>query len=165
MTTVHSIGHSNHAIERFIDLLRQHGVTTLVDVRSHPYSRWAPQFRKEALSRALTAAGIAYVFLGDALGGRPKGKEFYDAKGHVDYQRRSAAPGFQEGVDRVVEIAQTRAVAILCAEEDPTRCHRRSLVTPALQKKEIAVLHIRGDGRVQSDDELRRGKDQLSLWG
>lgn len=146
-TTVHTIGHSNHSIERFIALLRGHGINTLVDVRSRPYSKWAPQFQKSFLSRSLTAEGIAYVFLGDELGGRPEGREFYDAEGHVDYERRAQALDFQTGIDHLVEIARTASTAMMCAEEDPTGCHRRLLVTPALERKGIVVLHVRGDGR------------------
>jgi uncharacterized protein (DUF488 family) len=164
MTTVHTIGHSNHPIERFIALLRQHGVATLVDVRSRPYSRWAPQFQKSALARSLADERIAYVFLGSELGGRPDGKEFYDAEGRVDYERRTGAREFQVGVDRLVEIARDASTAILCAEEDPGNCHRRLLVTPTLQRKDVAVLHIRGDGRVQPEDELSGRKPQMRLF-
>lgn len=163
-TTVHTIGHSNHPIERFIALLREHGIDTLVDVRSRPYSRWAPQFQKLALARSLTAEGIAYVYLGDALGGRPEGREFYDAEGRLDGQRRALAHDFRIGIDRLVEVARRGSTAMLCAEEDPTRCHRRLLVTPALQGRSVAVQHIRGDGRVQQDDELGERKLQLRLF-
>lgn len=163
-TTVHTIGHSNHLIERFIALLREHGIETLVDVRSRPYSRWAPQFQKSRLSRSLTAASIAYVFLGDELGGRPEGREFYDAEGHVDYGRRAQAPDFQASVGRLIDVANQGPTAILCAEEDPGRCHRRLLVTPALQQRGLTVRHIRGDGRVQSDEEFRGQTPQLHLF-
>lgn len=163
-TTVRTIGHSNHPIERFIALLREHGIETLVDVRSRPYSRWAPQFQKSFLSRSLTAAGIAYVFLGDELGGRPEGREFYDAEGHVDYERRARARDFQTGVARLLEIARERSTAIVCAEEDPGHCHRRLLVAPALQQNDVTVEHIRGDGRVQTEDEFGGGKPQLRLF-
>ena len=64
---LYTIGHSNHEPEVFLGLLRQHGVTAVGDVRSHPYSRYVPQFSRESLEAALTAAGIAYVFLGKEL--------------------------------------------------------------------------------------------------
>lgn len=162
-TDIHTIGHSNHPIERFIALLRQHGIATLVDVRSRPYSRWAPQFQKEALSRSLAAVPLAYVFLGQELGGRPEGAEFYDAEGHVDYERRAGAAEFRAGIDRLVAIAR-QGSAIMCAEEDPIRCHRRLLVTPALQRSGVTVEHIRGDGRVQTENELGGRKPQLRLF-
>jgi len=162
--TIHTIGHSNHPIDRFIDLLRRHGVRTLVDVRSRPYSRWAPQFQKRALSRSLELEAVAYVFLGDELGGRPVGEGLYDRRGRLDVERRAQARDFQAGVDRLVEIAQASPVAILCAEENPARCHRRLLVTPALRLRGWTVAHIRGDGRVEDDQDLRAESVQRELF-
>lgn len=67
---IFTIGHSNHTIETFIELLHQHQVTALADVRSSPYSRRFPQFNQSALKTALKTANIAYVPLGDNLGER-----------------------------------------------------------------------------------------------
>lgn len=163
MTTIYTVGHSNHAAEHLVGLLLQHGITVLADVRSRPYSRWAPHFQKAALSRSLEAAGIEYVFLGQELGGRPDGGEFYGADGKVDYARRAQAADFQAGIEQLIGLARNRSAAILCAEEDPARCHRRLLVAPALRRKDIAVVHIRGDGRVQPDEELRASSDRKSV--
>ena len=65
---LYTIGHSNHEIAVFLGLLRQHGVTAVGDVRSQPYSRYVPQYSRDALEAALADAGIAYVFLGKELG-------------------------------------------------------------------------------------------------
>ena len=69
--TIYTIGHSDHSVAAFVDLLRQHGITTVVDVRSQPYSRWAHQFNRETLARDLKELGFTYAFMGNALGGRP----------------------------------------------------------------------------------------------
>lgn len=164
MTTIFTIGHSNHPAEHFVDLLRQHGIATLADVRSLPYSRWAPQFRKEALARSLGDARIEYVFLGRELGGRPDGAEFYTADGKVDYARRALAVDFQAGIAQLLELVRSRPTAIMCAEEDPGRCHRRLLVTPALVERGIVVDHIRGDGRLESEGAVQEGAPQLRLF-
>lgn len=164
MTTIYTIGHSNHTLEHFLSLLRQHCIATLVDVRSHPYSRWVPHFRRDELSRALAGADVDYVFLGRELGGKLQGSEYRDERGRVDYVRRAQAPDFQAGVERLRELAGRRRVAIMCAEEDPERCHRRFLVTPALRRRGDDVRHIRGDGREQSDDDLAEGSSQLGLF-
>jgi len=163
-TTVFSLGHSNHALERFLALLRQHGICTVADVRSRPYSKWAPQYKKEALARSLRAAGIDYVFLGGELGGKPEGDEYDDGHGGVDYARRAKAPDFQAGLDRLIGLAGTQPTAILCAEEDPERCHRRRMIAPALAERGVSVDHIRGNGRVQADRELDDASPQLSLF-
>jgi uncharacterized protein (DUF488 family) len=59
-----TIGHSNHSMEHFLDLLRRHAVQVVADVRSSPYSKYATQFDREPLMEALRAAGFQYVYLG-----------------------------------------------------------------------------------------------------
>ena len=119
MTAIYTIGHSNHSIEHFLGLLKQHGISTLVDVRSRPYSKWAPHFQKNPLSQSLWDGGVDYLSLGAELG-----------DGHVDYARRAQAAEFQVGIGRLEKLRRSGPTAFMCAEEDPTRCHRRLLVTP-----------------------------------
>lgn len=59
MDRIYTIGHSNHGIEKFLALLEQHGIETVFDVRSQPYSRFNPQFKYRALGQALEGAGIS----------------------------------------------------------------------------------------------------------
>jgi uncharacterized protein (DUF488 family) len=153
MTAIYTIGHSRHSAERFVQLLRQHSIARLVDVRSYPASRWSPQFSKVALAQMLASHAIEYVFLGRELGGRPEGPEFYRPDGTVDCERRSQAPDFQAGVERLVGLARGRRTVILCAEEDPARCHRNLLVAPALRRAGMTVVHVRGDGRLETEGE------------
>src|SRR4051812_24830189 len=107
-----SIGHSNHDLERFLELLRARGVEVLEDVRSQPYARYATHFSQETLRPAVTAAGVKYLFLGRELGGRPEGDEFYDAEAHVRYDRLAVAPLFLEGIERIVRGGRQYAVAL-----------------------------------------------------
>lgn len=164
-TTLYTIGHSRHPLAHFMDLLKRHGIRTLADVRSRPYSRWAPQFRKNPLAGSLELGGVEYVFLGSGLGGRPDEAAFYDAGGQVDYTLRRNAPDFLEAIEQLGEIAARQPTAIMCAEEDPRRCHRRLLVTPALLSREIGVVHIRGDGRLEREGEIGDVSPQLPLFG
>jgi uncharacterized protein (DUF488 family) len=162
MTCIFSVGHSRHTAEHFLSLLRSHVIERLVDVRSHPVSKWSPQFTKAALAQA--SDSIEYVFLGRELGGRPEGAEFYRADGSLDAARRAAAPDFAAGLARLVQLAAERRTAMLCAEEDPARCHRRLLVAPALRRAGVAVLHIRGDARIEPDDGALAARGQLGLF-
>lgn len=154
---VYSVGHSNQSLDAFLALLKRHGVEGVADVRSAPYSRHAPHFNRPELERAVRAAGLAYVFLGRELGGRPEGDEFYDAEGHVLYGRVARAPFFQDGLRRLVEGARRRRVAMMCAEEDPAVCHRHRLVARVLTERGMPVRHLRGDGRIQTDAEVAGG--------
>lgn len=168
--TVLTIGHSNHPLETFLARLREHQVTMVVDVRSSPYSGYASQFNKEAIRAALDARGIEYLFLGDLLGGRPEGGQFYDAGGHVLYDRVAESAAFTRGIDRLCDHLPTRRVTLLCGEEDPTNCHRRRLIGRVLGGRGVRVLHIRGDGHLQSEEALakeetfRKTKGQMTLF-
>lgn len=149
-----TIGHSNHPLEKFIELLRRHRVEVVVDTRSQPYSRHAPHFNRDALRAALTGAGIRYSFLGEELGGRPRGEEYYDAEGYVRYDRVAAADFFQSGIARVKRGAIKYRLALLCAEENPEGCHRRLLIARVLCGDGFTVDHIRGDGRLEREREF-----------
>lgn len=159
---VYTIGHSNHTLEAFLNLLCRHQIEVLIDTRSAPYSRFAPQFNKDALKAAVLEQGIKYGFYGKELGGRPEGDEFYDAQGHVLYGEVAQSALFQEGLARLIGGAQTRRVALLCSEEDPNVCHRRLLVTRVLDRLGVNVAHIRGDGRIEYERELQAAEACLA---
>ena len=163
-----TIGHSNHQVEHFLDLLKSHSVQVVADTRSYPYSEYATQFDQKPLKMALEVDGIGYVFLGRELGGCPDGDEFYDEQGHVLYSRVAETELFREGVSRLEKGIREYKVAMLCAEENPAACHRRLLVGRVLSNRGIQVDHIRGDGRVQTEAELAvetdPAKDQLALF-
>src|SRR5262245_11231288 len=82
-----TIGHSNHTMAVFLELLAKHGIEVVVDVRSAPYSRYVPHFNKPSLEEALGQTPIKYLYLGRELGGRPDGREYYDEDGHALYAR------------------------------------------------------------------------------
>ncbi|HVS23096.1 MAG TPA: DUF488 domain-containing protein [Gammaproteobacteria bacterium] len=149
MTDVCTIGHSSHPFEKFLELLRAHGVTEIADVRSHPVSRFAPQFGAKRLRAALEAAGIAYSFVGQELGARSNDPACI-VDGRVDYERLARTPRFAQGLERVVASAERGRVALLCAERDPFDCHRAILVCRALLERGVDAMHIREDGAIES---------------
>jgi hypothetical protein len=169
-STIWTIGHSNHPLDLFLDLLARCQIGMVIDVRSSPYSRYASQFNRETIRPALENRGIRYLFLGDLLGGRVEDQQFYDQQGHVLYGRLAQSPGFRQGVEQLTESLGHCRAAILCGEEDPANCHRRLLVGRVLQERSVQVVHIRGDGRQQTEAELaaeekfRKTKGQLSLF-
>ena len=171
MPTIYTIGHSNHGLPEFLALLARQRIEVLVDVRSRPYSRYTPHFAAQALQAAVTGAGCRYLFLGRELGGRPEGAEYYDDSGRVDYARVARSSLFRAGIDRLHAGVARYRVALLCAEEDPTGCHRRRLVGRVLAEEGVAVLHIRGDTTINSEAEIAAAEapaaptNQLSLFG
>jgi uncharacterized protein (DUF488 family) len=149
-----TIGHSSQPIEKFVNVLQKHAIQIIADARSHPVSQHAPHFSRDALEPALVAAGLGYVHLGETLGGRPRGSEFYDDAGHVLYWKVARSPFFLQGIDRLEKWKQRYSVAVLCSEENPQSCHRRLLVGRVLRERGWEVLHIRGDGRIETEDEV-----------
>lgn len=135
-------------------LLRQHNIEVLVDVRSSPYSRYVPQANRESLARTLESAGIGYVWMGERLGGKPKG-----AIG--DYDKLRASHGFRQGVSSLLGLGAERRVAIMCSEGDHRQCHRHKLITPALLDLGVHVVHIQPDGSLVDEDKEPK---QLALF-
>ena len=153
---IFTVGHSNHPIGVFIALLTAHGIAVLADVRSHPHSKYVPQFNSRELKAALAAEGIRYTFLGKELGGHPADPDCYDADGRVLYSRLAESPNFLEGIRRVEKVTRECRVAMMCSEEDPSECHRHLLIARVLRKMGFGVRHIRGGGSVQTEDEMYR---------
>jgi uncharacterized protein (DUF488 family) len=149
-----TIGHSNHSLEVFLSLLSAQAIEVVVDTRSQPYSRYSTQFNGDALPGELSKVGIKYLFMGNELGGRPKQQQFYDDEGHVLYSRLAQSDLFQEGIERVEKGINNYRVALMCSEEDPTVCHRFLLIGRVLKERGAHIQHIRGDGRLQSNEEL-----------
>ncbi|HSS64884.1 MAG TPA: DUF488 domain-containing protein [Gammaproteobacteria bacterium] len=152
--TLYTFGHSGHSIDVFIALLKRHHIERVVDVRGQPYSRRNPQFNRERLAGCLESKGIDYVWGGKHLSGRPAEARFYAPGGEVLWDELTRRPEFQEALDSLAAAAQSCRLALVCAEEDPTRCHRRFLLTPPLRKRDVEVLHLRGDGRVEPESAI-----------
>jgi uncharacterized protein (DUF488 family) len=150
-----TIGHSNHAALRFVDLLHGAGVDCVADVRSVPFSRRNPQFSQKALTGSLKDAGIAYWFLGDALGARPKDPACYEG-GKASYARIAAAPAFQDAIAVLIKRSEQARIALMCAEKEPLDCHRTILVGRALAHRGAELCHICADGSIEPHTELEQ---------
>jgi Protein of unknown function, DUF488 len=148
-----TIGHSSLAYGDFLRRLDMSGVTAIADVRSSPYSRRSPQFGKKELSDALRLSGIAYVFLGKELGGRPTNPKLFNY-GIADYERMAAEPEFLEGLLRVAHGAQRYKIALMCSEASPFDCHRCLLVGRALHERGASVKHILSDDSLCSQNDI-----------
>jgi uncharacterized protein (DUF488 family) len=165
---VFTIGHSRHHPEFFIRLLADAGVDLLIDVRSTPASRFAPWSGAKALPRLLAAADMDYLYLGDALGGKPRGQGMW-TDGRPDGDKIRRAPGFEAAIERIVALAESRRPALMCAEADPNRCHRTSLLAPALAARGVSVVHLLADGGRLAHQALTEGHGsadggQRGLW-
>ena len=142
---VFTIGHSTHVLPDFTTLLRRNRIEQVADVRTLPRSRRHPQFDMDALRAALRAEGFGYAHL-PQVGGlrRPAEGSSNDGwdneafRGYADYM---ATPEFAEGLERLGRLAARRPTALMCAEADWRRCHRR-LLSDALVVAGWRVRHI-----------------------
>jgi uncharacterized protein (DUF488 family) len=143
--TVFTIGHSTHPIAEFVEILTAHGVETVVDIRTVPRSRHNPQFDQATLPGLLADAGLDYVYLKELGGLRKTDKNSVNGgwrnlsfRGYADHMQTTE---FLSGVEKLIDLASHRQVAIMCAEAVPWRCHR-SLVGDALLVRSITVEDI-----------------------
>jgi uncharacterized protein (DUF488 family) len=150
-----TIGYGARSMPEFLEALRAADVEYLVDVRSAPYSRFKPEFSKRALAAELEAHGIRYVFMGDALGGKPDDPRMRDASGRVDYERLRLSPAFHAGLERLAAGWEGDCrIALMCAEGRPQACHRTKLVAEELVRNGVPVAHIDEQGAIRSHAEI-----------
>lgn len=148
---IYTIGHSTHSLEDFIELLKSRGVAAIADVRSAPYSRFQPQFNREALTKSLSDSGIEYVFVGDSIGGRSANEDDYE-NGRVVYARLKQNDCFENGIRRVIMGSEKYKLALMCSEKEPIECHRTLLVGQTLFEQGVSVTHIHPDGTLESHE-------------
>ncbi len=150
--TVWTIGHSTRTWEEFLDLLREHRISLLVDVRHFPRSAHVPWTNRDSISPSLAAAGIGYAHL-EALGGyRRPSKDSVNTgwrnAGFRGYADHMGSRDFAAALEGLISLAKTQPTAIMCAEAVPWRCHR-GLLADALLVRSVRVVHILSPGTTQ----------------
>lgn len=146
MATLYTIGHSNHSLEEFLEILKAYQIKILVDVRTVPKSRYVPWFNQTALKKSLAKEKIIYKHMA-ALGGLRKtnpnsinqGWHNSSFRGFADYMQ---TPEFFSALKQLNELIKGHQhVAIMCAEAVPWRCHR-SLISDAEVVRNVKVIEI-----------------------
>lgn len=139
---IFTIGHSNLPLDTFVGLLRQHNISTLIDVRSQPFSGYSPQFNQDNLASHLELNSIKYKFLGDKLGGHPKQKR----ASRSNRLKLKPKQLYQLGITELIQIAEQERTVIMCSEGDFKECHRYYLISKTLTLQGLEVKHIQSDG-------------------
>lgn len=164
---IFTIGHGNIKLNKFLDILTQHGINVLVDVRSVPYSQYARQFNREIMKDEISSSeNINYLFLGKQLGGRPTNPDLL-TDGVPDFSKMRKDPVFRSTLEQVIAYATDEGgkVALMCSEEDPEKCHRYLLISECIFEQGFEVYHLRHSGKVILHSELRKNitPEQLCL--
>jgi len=150
-SAIYTIGYGNRRIEDFINLLHKHEIDLLIDVRSRPFSRFNPNFRKKSLELHLINNNIRYLFLGQELGGKPTDQSCY-SENEVDYQKIKSKPFFKSGIQEVTKLTENGyTVALMCAEQSPVHCHRKLLVGDYLESLGYSIIHIDKYGAILNE--------------
>ena len=159
---IHTVGHSNMSVDELAVMLKQRGITRVIDVRSTPYSRYVPEFNRDNIRATLDRNGVGYTHMGDALGGRPQDDRLYDKDGRANYELMAQEKTFQDGVRQVEHMAEESHTLLMCTEADPLRCHRTLLVSQKLASRGADIIHLMRDGQQESHEETM--EKLLALW-
>lgn len=152
-TPIYTIGHSTHSLDEFTSLLKAIDITAIADVRSSPFSGRSPHYNRRQLEASLNERDIDYRFFGKALGGRPKDPKLY-IRGTANYEAMAQTDAFKEGISKLLKGSSKHRLALMCSENDPIECHRCLLVGRALFERDVPILHVLPDGKVQSQHDV-----------
>jgi uncharacterized protein (DUF488 family) len=164
---IYTVGYGGRSVDELVCVLQDYHIDFVIDVRSAPYSKFNPDYSKDALEQRLKPAGFRYVYMGDLLGGRPRDESCY-TNGYVDYEKLREKQFYLDGIARLRKAwEQQLRVAVLCSEGKPQACHRSKLIGVTLEEQGIGVMHIDERGYQKSQqtvmDLLTDG--QLPLFG
>ena len=162
MGKLYTIGSSVMEQEEFFRLLTGKQVDILVDVRSTPYSKYTPQFNKEALEEKTKLTGIQYQHEPEAFGARQKDPALYTKEGYLDFDKMRKSAAFkQKAAEYMAEADNGKNIAFMCTEKDPISCHRAIMVARGLALEGASVEHILQNGKILSQEELDERLVQL----
>jgi len=151
---IFTIGHASWTLSGLIDHIKGRGVTHLVDVRSSPFSKFQPDFCEKPLEKSAIRSGLTYIPMGDQLGGKPPHADCY-TEGKVAYDKVMQRDFFRRGIARLLEsYQQGLTICLLCAEGDPTSCHRTQLIGRALAATGIQLIHLLPNGTSRTQSEV-----------
>ncbi|RRR71812.1 MAG: DUF488 domain-containing protein [Candidatus Viridilinea halotolerans] len=152
---IYTIGHSTHSFEQFYDLLAVHNINCVIDVRSVPFSRIAPQYNKPILSSKLKTVEIRYSHFGSEFGARHTDMNLLDNDGKVDFEKVRKTEQFNQGIQRLHSgLGMGYRIVLMCSEADPFDCHRFAMISYQLVKEGISVRHILKNGKILNNTTL-----------
>ena len=146
-STIYTIGHSNHPIEFFLDLLQMYRINCLIDVRSIPASGRFPQYNKKPLRKVLQDKHIFYMHFGKEFGARQKDASVWNEEQQLDFEKFQQTSIFLSGIDRLkLGLEKQFRIVLMCSEGNPLECHRFSMIAVKLHQLDFDIQHILRDG-------------------
>lgn len=152
---IYTVGHSNHPIDFFIELIQEYKVDCIIDVRSVAASKYNPQFNKEDLKKSLAKVGIKYSHFEEEFGARQKDPDLLDEDGQVDFEKVRKFWLFKNGVEKLWKgVEHGLTMSLMCSEGEPLDCHRFSMIAIQLEKEGFDIKHIMKDKTLKSNADL-----------
>lgn len=153
---VYTVGHSTHHLDYFLEMIREHGVNCIIDVRSVAASSYNPQYNQEPLKHFLKNNKVGYLHFAQEFGARQTDPHLLDEEGKLDFERVRKTWWFKQGLEKVWKgIAKGDVVAIMCSESEPIDCHRFSMVSVGLENDGFEVRHILKDKSIKTNGQLQ----------
>lgn len=153
MGELYTIGHSTYPVKNIIQLLQHFNIHYVLDVRSMPYSKYAPQYNKDTLSNTLKSNDITYAYMGKYFGARQLDENYYP-EGYLDFELFRGSELFKSGLNNVQKGLEKYNIALMCTEKNPFDCHRAIMVSRGFELVGINVQHILHDFTSISQEEL-----------
>lgn len=152
---IYTVGHSNHQIDYFLELLQFKEITCVIDVRSTPASSYSPQYNKLPLKNYLKNNGITYMHFKEEFGARHEQETVLDENGQVNFELFRKTNEFKKGVERVDKgFSKGYKIALMCSEGNPLECHRFSMISVYLNRTGYNVFHILKNKVVKTHNQL-----------
>ena len=171
--TVFTIGYSGFPDQKdFIQCLKINKIRLLIDVRSSPFSAYYQQYDKPVIAELLKSNGIQYRNFAREFGARQENKEFY-RNGRLDFELFTKSAQFLEGVEKIkLAIERGYSPALMCAEKEPSTCHRTIMVSRHFYEKGFPVCHLMPDSKTKTQQDIEtelldtyfKNRNQVSLF-
>lgn len=172
MKDIYTIGYSGFEIYDFIDVLKKYKITCLVDVRSNPYSKFYVDYNLNNLKTILKANGILYRNYRSEFGAHQENLHYY-TDGYLDFSKYQKSESFLNGVEKIeAGMKMNYSFAFMCAEKDPSTCHRNIMVAKKFHDLGYIIKNILSDGSIELQEDLERrlvdeyypDRNQISLF-
>ena len=144
-TTILTIGFAKKSAREFFTILKEAGVSTVIDIRLNNVSQLAGFTKKQDLQYFLEEiARVTYIHKPELA----PTKEILDAykKEHIDwsgYERQFRQLLIERHVENLVTPQLVDKACFLCSEPKPDKCHRR-LVAEYLREHwgNVQITHL-----------------------
>ncbi|WP_129598294.1 DUF488 family protein [Anaerophilus nitritogenes] len=156
MKDIFTIGYSGFKIDKFIEVLKKYKINSLIDVRSNPNSKFYEDYNQSKLESLLKLHGIIYRDYKDEFGARQKNLKYY-INGYLDFKEYVKCHAFLEGVRKIkAGMKLNYSFVFMCAEKDPSMCHRNIMVAREFDKLGYNIKNILSDGSYESQESIEQ---------